>query len=60
MVAATETEIGKAQQSLATECGVVAEFTSAATIAALGQAAQDGALEGKVAVAVITGGRIDN
>jgi threonine synthase len=60
MVAATETEIGKAQQSLATECGVVAEFTSAATIAALGQAAQDGSLEGKVVVAVITGGRIDN
>jgi threonine synthase len=60
MVAAGEEEIGKAQKLLAEECGIVAEFTSAATIAALGQLAQQGTLAGKTAVAVITGGRIDN
>lgn len=60
MVAASETEIGQAQKLLAEECGIVAEFTSAATIAALSRLATQELLEGKTAVAVITGGRIDN
>lgn len=60
MVSATEAEIGDAQRLLAEECGLVAEFTSAAAIAALSQMARWGQLEGKIAVAVITGGRIDN
>lgn len=60
MVSATEPEIEEGQKLLAEECGIVAEFTSAATIAALGRVARQGQLEGKIAVAVITGGRIDN
>jgi threonine synthase len=56
VVAASEQEIGEAQRLLAEECGVVAEFTSAATIAALRQVEP----AGKTAVAVITGGRVDN
>jgi threonine synthase len=56
LVAASEQEIGEAQRLLAEECGVVAEFTSAATIAALRHVEPSG----KTAVAVITGGRVDN
>lgn len=60
LVAATDSAIGEAQALLARECGIVAEFTSAATIAALGQLAGEGLLAGKVAVAVLTGGRVDD
>lgn len=59
LVAASEQEIGEAQRLLAECCGVVAEFTSAATLAGLIRLASDESLDGKVAVLVITGGRID-
>jgi threonine synthase len=60
MMAASEPSIGAAQRILAEDCGVPAEFTSAATIAALGELVQTENLAGKVAVAVVTGGRIDH
>jgi threonine synthase len=60
MVAASEEEIGEAQRILAEDCGVVAEFTSAATIAALARLGQAEDLSRQTAVAIITGGRIDN
>ena len=59
MIAASEQEIGDAQRLLAEECGVVAEFTSAATLAGLIRLGREDSLDGKVAVLVITGGRID-
>ena len=60
MHAATEEEISRAQRLLSEESGVVAEFTSAATLAGLARLAAEQSLEGKVAVAVITGGRVDS
>lgn len=59
MVAVSDAGIDEAQKALAEQCGIVAEFTSAATIAGLSQLAQQESLAGKVAVAVITGGRVD-
>ena len=59
LVAASEQEIGEAQRLLAEECGVVAEFTSAATLAGLIRLAREDSLDGTVAVLVVTGGRID-
>ena len=60
MIAASEDEIGHAQKVLAEDCGVLAEFTSAATIAALVKLSQAEDLSRQSAVAMITGGRIDN
>jgi threonine synthase len=59
MMAAPDEEIAAAQRSLATEAGVVAEFTSAATLAGLLRLVQAESLAGKCAVLVITGGRLD-
>ena len=59
MLAASEDEIGEAQRLLAEECGMVAEFTSAATLAGLSRLAQEESLDEKVVVLVITGGRVD-
>lgn len=56
MIAVTDLQIGAAQRTLAEEAGVVAEFTSAATLAALESMKS---VEGKTAVLVITGGRVD-
>jgi threonine synthase len=56
MIAVTDERIGAAQRALAEEAGIVAEFTSAATLAAL-ESMQD--VGGKTAVLVITGGRVD-
>jgi threonine synthase len=60
MLAASEEGIGEAQKVLAEQCGILAEFTSAATVAGLAMLAQQQTLADKVVVAVITGGRIDN
>jgi threonine synthase len=60
MVAASDEDIGRAQRTLAEECGIVAEFTSAAAVAALEQAAKESPLGDKVGVIVVTGGRIDS
>ncbi|MEJ7810558.1 MAG: threonine synthase [Gemmatimonadaceae bacterium] len=60
MLAVTDAEIGRAQRRLAEEAGVVAEFTSAATLAALARLAEHEELGGKTAVLVITGGRLDD
>lgn len=57
--AVTEEEIGAAQRQLAELAGVVAEFTSATTLAALAKLAERESMDGKVAVLVITGGRVD-
>jgi threonine synthase len=56
MIAVTDSQIEHAQKLLAEEAGLVAEFTSAATLAAL---AEVKTLAGKVVVLVITGGRVD-
>lgn len=55
MVAVIDEEIAAAQQLLSSEAGVVAEFTSAATLAALEKID----VRGRTGVLVITGGRID-
>ncbi|MFW6075332.1 MAG: threonine synthase, partial [Chloroflexota bacterium] len=60
MVAVPDAEIATAQKLLATEAGMVAEFTSAATLAALMKLAESRSLEGQTAVLVITGGRLDD
>ena len=59
MFAVSDGEIARAQRLLATEAGVVAEFTSAATLAGLFHLAEHQSLEDKTAVLVITGGRLD-
>ncbi len=61
MVAVSDAAIAAAQRDLATEAGVIAEFTSAATLAALQQlqAANPAAFADREAVLVITGGRPD-
>ncbi len=56
MIAVSDSQIESAQKLLAEEAGLVAEFTSAATLAAL---AQMKSLAGKSVVLVITGGRVD-
>lgn len=56
MVAVTDEEIGAAQRKLAEEAGMVAEFTSASTLAALSKI---GAPAESIVVLVITGGRVD-
>jgi threonine synthase len=59
MVSVPDDEIAAAQHLLATEAGLVAEFTSAATLAALARLAEERSLERQTAVLVITGGRLD-
>ena len=59
MIAVPDAEIAAAQRLLATDAGLVAEFTSAATLAALARMAEERSLEGQTAVLVITGGRLD-
>jgi len=61
MIAVSDSEIAEAQRQLAVEAGMVAEFTSAATLAALKkiQASDPQALANREAVLVITGGRPD-
>ena len=59
MLAVPDVEIAAAQRLLATDAGLVAEFTSAATLAALARLAEERSLEGQTAVLVITGGRLD-
>ena len=60
MIATPDDEIAAAQRLLATHAGVVAEFTSAATLAGLARLAEERSLEGQTAVLVITGGRLDD
>ena len=59
MFAVSDSEIADAQGLLATEAGLVAEYTSAATLAALARLAEEQSLDGQSAVLVITGGRLD-
>ncbi len=56
MIAVADSQIESAQKLLAEEAGLVAELTSAATLAAL---ARMKSLAGKSVVLVITGGRVD-
>jgi threonine synthase len=56
MIAVTDAQIREAQRALAEEAGIVAEFTSAATLAALESMKR---ARGATAVLVITGGRVD-
>jgi len=59
MIAVPDAMIADAQRHLAEEAGVVAEFTSAATLAGLEALALRESVAGKLAVLVITGGRVD-
>jgi len=56
MIAVPDTAIAAAQRRLAEEAGVVAEFTSSATLAALERMT---GIENRTGVLVITGGRVD-
>ena len=58
LLAVSDEETAAAQRELAAECGLVAEFTSAATLAALRRRA--GELRGQRVVLVVTGGRADS
>jgi threonine synthase len=59
MIAVTDIQIAKAQTQLSELGGVVAEFTSAATLAGLEALASRESVAGKTVVLVITGGRVD-
>ncbi|GCE50289.1 L-threonine synthase [Thermosporothrix hazakensis] len=59
MLAVSDAEMEEARCLLACEAGLVAELTSAASLAALFQLARQESLQGKTAVLVITGGRND-
>jgi threonine synthase len=59
MTAVTDPQIETAQRQLAEEAGMIAEFTSAATLAAVAELAARSSLAGQTAVIVITGGRVD-
>lgn len=59
MIAVSDEEIATAQRQLATQAGLVAEFTSAATLAGLARMAEEHSLEGQSVVLIITGGRLD-
>jgi threonine synthase len=59
MLDVSDAEIIEAQRALATGAGIVAEHTSAATLAALARLAEQESLEGKRGVLLITGGRVD-
>ncbi len=56
MIAVSDDRIAAAQRKLAEEAGVIAEFTSAATLAALETVEE---ARGKAVVLLITGGRVD-
>jgi threonine synthase len=60
MLAVSDDEIIEAQKILATEAGMVAEHTSAATLAALIRISADTPLRDLRVVLVITGGRVDS
>lgn len=60
MLAISDEQISSAQRLLAEEAGVIAEFTSSATLAGLIQLAEHESLENKSAILVITGGRLDS
>ena len=60
MLAVSDSQIAAAQKLLAEEAGVIAEFTSSATLAGLMKQAEAESLAGKTAVLVITGGRLDS
>ena len=57
MIAVPDDAIARAERRLATEAGMVAEFTSAATLAGLERLAEQDTLKGATVVLVITGGR---
>lgn len=59
MIAVSDQQIEDSHRRLSEQAGLVAEFTSAATLAALAVLAARQSLAGKVAVLVITGGRMD-
>lgn len=58
MIAVSDAQIGESQRRLSEDGGLVAEFTSAATLAGLAALGSQESLAGKVAVLVITGGRV--
>jgi threonine synthase len=58
MIAVDDEAIAQAQRMLAEEAGMIAEFTSAATLAALREIAPR--MQGGSAALVITGGRLDD
>jgi threonine synthase len=60
MIAVGDGAIRRAQQQLAGEAGVIAEFTSAAALAGLERLAEHESLAGRTAVLLITGGRPDD
>lgn len=60
MLALPDSAIASAQRILAEEAGMVAEFTSAATLAGLLRLAEQESLAGRTAVLTITGGRPDH
>ena len=59
LLALSDAEIEEAQRLLATETGIIAEFTSAATLAGLIHLSRREDLADQTAVLVITGGRVD-
>jgi threonine synthase len=59
MLAVSDAALDDAARALATEAGVVVELTSAATLAGLARLAEHESLEGRTAVLVLTGGRVD-
>lgn len=59
MIAVSDETIGAAQRTLSEQAGMVAEFTSAATLAALENMASRASVEEMTGVLVITGGRVD-
>ncbi|MGG1662740.1 threonine synthase [Brevibacillus sp. NRS-1366] len=60
MLAVSDQQIASAQKLLAEEAGVIAEFTSSATLAGLIQHAEAESVADKTAILVITGGRLDS
>jgi threonine synthase len=59
MLSASDEEIDAASALLASEAGMVAEFTSAASLAGLARLAESESLEGRTAVLLVTGGRVE-
>jgi threonine synthase len=60
MLAVPDSAMLEAQQLLAQEAGIIAEVTSAATLAGLLRLISSQALSGQRAVLIITGGRLDS
>jgi threonine synthase len=59
MLAVPDAEIERAAALLAGEGGMTAEFTSAASLAGLARLAEAESLEGRTAVLLVTGGRVE-